>query len=61
MNIERIFKHSLVVKDNMIFLNSKDRVKLKNQTQTQDSFSEKWTEFDKGKKKEEVYSFQTSD
>ena len=42
----------------MILRNSHDSVKLKNQTQTQDSFSEKWTEFEKGKQKEEVYSFQ---
>ena len=58
MNIKKIFKHSIAVEENMIFLDSVENVQQKNQTQTQETFSEKWTQFEQGEKKEEVYSFQ---
>ena len=58
MDFERIFEHPIVIQENMIFLNFEGNTLQKNQTQTQDSFSEKWTQFEQGEKKEEVYSFQ---
>ncbi len=58
MDFERIFEHPIVIQENMIFLNFEGDTLQKNQTQTQDSFSEKWTQFEQGEKKEEVYSFQ---
>ena len=42
----------------MIFLDSVENVQQKNQAQTQETFSEKWSQFEQGEKKEEVYSFQ---
>ncbi|MEN8810587.1 MAG: class I SAM-dependent methyltransferase [Flavobacteriales bacterium] len=42
----------------MIYLNSMDNIDQKNQIQTQETFSEKWSQFEQGDKKEEVYSFQ---
>lgn len=58
MDFKRIFEHPIVIQENMIFLNFEGNTLQKNQTQTQDSFSEKWTQFEQGEKKEEVYSFQ---
>ena len=58
MDIKKIFKHSISVEENMIFLDSIEIVQEKNQAQTQETFSEKWNQFEQGDKKEEVYSFQ---
>jgi ubiquinone/menaquinone biosynthesis C-methylase UbiE len=58
MNVKKIFKHSIAVEENMIFLDSVENVQQKNQAQTQETFSEKWSQFEQGDKKEEVYSFQ---
>jgi ubiquinone/menaquinone biosynthesis C-methylase UbiE len=58
MNVKKIFKHSITVEENMIFLDSVENVQQKNQAQTQETFSEKWSQFEQGEKKEEVYSFQ---
>jgi hypothetical protein len=43
--------NNLIVKDGLI-------IKDKDQKQTQDTFSEKWIQVEKGEKKDEVYSFQ---
>ena len=58
MDLKKIFKHSISVEENMIFLDSIEIVQEKNQAQTQETFSEKWNQFEQGDKKEEVYSFQ---
>ena len=55
MNVKKIFKHSITVEENMIFLDSVENVQQKNQAQTQETFSEKWSQFEQGDKKEEVY------
>ena len=57
MKIENIFKSEVKLKNNLIFKNDQS-VQDKNQKQTQEIFSEKWSEFEKGKQKEEVYKFQ---
>ena len=57
MKIENIFKSEVKLKKNLIFKNDQS-VQDKNQKQTQEIFSEKWSEFEKGKQKEEVYKFQ---
>jgi SAM-dependent methyltransferase len=57
MKIENIFKFDVKQKNNLIFQRQLD-VQDKNQKQTQEIFSEKWSEFEKGKQKEEVYKFQ---
>ena len=57
MKVENIFKFEVKLKNNLIFKNDPS-VQDKNQKQTQEIFSEKWSEFEKGKQKEEVYKFQ---
>ena len=58
MEVKDLFINPIKVDNNIIYLNSIDNIDQKNQAQTQDSFSEKWTQFEQGEKKEEVYSFQ---
>ena len=55
--IERVFVNEIFFKENLIFDKSLS-VSEKNQKQTQEIFSEKWTEWEKGNKKENVYDFQ---
>jgi ubiquinone/menaquinone biosynthesis C-methylase UbiE len=57
MKVENIFKLEVKLKNNLIFKNDPS-VQDKNQKQTQEIFSEKWSEFEKGKQKQEVYKFQ---
>ena len=58
MKIKDLFINPIKVENNMIYLNSMDNIDQKNQIQTQETFSEKWSQFEQGEKKEEVYSFQ---
>ena len=58
MKIKDLFINPIKVENNMIYLNSMDNIDQKNQAQTQETFSEKWTQFEQGEKKEKVYSFQ---
>lgn len=58
MKIKDLFINPIKVENNMIYLNSMDNIDQKNQIQTQETFSEKWSQFEQGDKKEEVYSFQ---
>ena len=53
------FKKKPQIENNLISFYTKKATKLKpNQEQTQDIFSDKWSVFEKGEKKSEVYSFQ---
>lgn len=58
MFLKSLFKEEIEIDDNLIFLKSKANTAQKNQIQTKDTFSEKWQNFEKGNKKEEVYYFQ---
>ena len=58
MKIKDLFINPIKVENNMIYLNSMDKIDQINQIQTQETFSEKWSQFEQGDKKEEVYSFQ---
>ena len=57
MKNENIFKFEVELKNNLI-IKKDPLIKDKNQKQTQDVFSEKWIQFEEGKKKDEVYKFQ---
>ena len=57
INFMEIFQFSIEFKENIISRDFND-IKEKNQKQTQDIFSEKWNEFEKGNKKNEVYEYQ---
>tara|TARA_B110000090_G_scaffold194048_1_gene228827 strand:+ start:848 stop:1801 length:954 start_codon:yes stop_codon:yes gene_type:complete len=58
MKVENIFTNPVRIQKNWIFQDSIDDIDQKNQAQTQEIFSEKWSQFEQGNKKEEVYSFQ---
>ena len=58
MKAENIFTNLVRIQKNWIFQDSIDDIDQKNQAQTQEIFSEKWSQFEQGNKKEEVYSFQ---
>lgn len=58
MKVENLFTSPVRIQDNWIFQNSFDEIDQKNQLQTQDVFSDKWSQFEQGNKKEELYSFQ---
>ena len=58
MFLKSLFEEEIEIDDNLIFLKSKVNTAQKNQIQTKDTFSEKWQNFEKGNKKEEVYNFQ---
>ena len=58
MKAENIFTNQVRIQKNWIFQGSIDDIDRKNQAQTQEIFSEKWSQFEQGDKKEEVYSFQ---
>ena len=58
MKVENIFTNPVRIQKNWIFQDSIDDIVQKNQAQTQEIFSEKWSQFEQGNKKEEVYSFQ---
>lgn len=57
--IERnIFLDPPFFKNNFISKNKEQQISPKNQTQTKEIFSDKWTKFDKGEKKSLVFDFQ---
>ena len=58
MNLEKLFSHKVEISQNRIFPKSFSKPLGFAQKQTKDVFSEKWTEFEDGNQKEEVYSFQ---
>ena len=58
MNLICLFEEEIEIENNLIFLKSQVNTVQKNQIQTKDTFSEKWENFEKGNKKEEVYFFQ---
>ena len=58
MKVENIFTNPVRIQKNWIFQDSIDDIDQKNHAQTQQIFSEKWSQFEQGNKKEEVYSFQ---
>ena len=58
MKAENIFTNLVRIQKNWIFQDSIDDIDQKNHAQTQQIFSEKWSQFEQGDKKKEVYSFQ---
>jgi len=54
--LNKIFKEDITIEDNFIYLQSKSEHK--NQQQTNDSFSEKWTKYEKTTEKEKLYAMQ---
>jgi len=58
IKVNNLFVNPIQIQDNWIFPNSLDDSDQKNQLQTQDVFSDKWSQFEQGNKKEELYSFQ---
>jgi ubiquinone/menaquinone biosynthesis C-methylase UbiE len=54
--ISKIFKKEVSINDNFIYLQSKSEYQ--NQQQTNDVFSEKWTEYEKTSEKEKLYNMQ---
>ena len=57
--VKDLFKIDIEFDNNNIFFKNKKSVKPRlNQDQTQDIFSDKWSDFEKGENKSEVYSFQ---
>ena len=58
MKVKSIFTYPVRIQDNWIYQNYFDDTDQKNQAQTKNIFSEKWSQFEQGDKKEEVYSFQ---
>lgn len=56
--ISKLFSSSVEIQGNLIYSkNVSSEIEIA-QEQTKDTFSEKWTQFEEGKKKEEVYQFQ---
>ncbi len=51
-----IFKENIKIDENFIYIN--DKSEAKNQQQTNEAFSEKWTEYEKTSEKEKLYDFQ---
>jgi len=58
MKVENIFINPIRIQGNWISQKLFDDIDQKNQAQTEEIFSEKWIQFEQGKKKEKVYSFQ---
>lgn len=58
MNINNLFINPIKLKENLIYSNFHIVDNQKNQLQTQDVFSEKWSQFEQGDNKIEVYNFQ---
>ena len=58
MKVDSLFDSPIQIEENQIFLSSNKEEHRKKQLQTKDTFSEKWGQFEQGKEKEEVYSFQ---
>lgn len=58
MKVDSLFDSPIQIEENQIFLSSNKEEHRKKQLQTKDTFSEKWGQFEQGKGKEEVYSFQ---
>lgn len=58
MKVDSLFVSPIQIEENQIFLSSNKEEHRKKQLQTKDTFSEKWGQFEQGKGKEEVYSFQ---
>ena len=59
MKTEDLFIKNHYIENNIIIPFQTSNVeKRRNQDQTQDIFSDKWSDFEKGEKKSEVYSFQ---
>ena len=57
--VKDLFKIEIEFDDNIVSFKTKSSTKHRlNQDQTQDIFSDKWSDFEKGEKKSEVYSFQ---
>jgi len=56
MNIQKIFKNEIIVKDNLIIL--KDKSNFNNQEQTNDIFSDKWIKVDQDKGLDSFEDFQ---
>lgn len=54
--IEKIFKEKISIENN--FINIKSHSEAKSQQQTNEAFSEKWTEYEKTDDKEKLYDFQ---
>lgn len=54
--IKEIFKDSIKIDANFIYIN--DKSKQKNQQQTIEAFSEKWTKYYESNEKEKLYNFQ---
>lgn len=56
--LEKIFKHPVTVNNNLITLNQDDTAPADNQSQTEKIFSDKWTEVEKYKDVDKLYTFQ---
>jgi len=56
--ISKLFIPNVEIKGNLIFSNDVSSEIEVAQEQTKDTFSEKWVQFEEGKKKDEVYKFQ---
>lgn len=56
--ISKLFSSSVEIKGNLIYSKDVSSEIEVAQEQTKDTFSEKWTQFEEGKKKDEVYQFQ---
>ena len=54
--IEKIFKEKIKIDENFIYIN--DKSEAINQQQTNEVFSEKWTQYEKTNEKEKLYTFQ---
>ena len=58
MKIKDLFIKPVRVQKNWLFREFREEINQKNQEQTAEVFSEKWSQFEKGQKKDEVYDFQ---
>ena len=56
--ISKLFSSNVEIQGNLIFSNNVSSEIEVAQEQTKDTFSEKWVQFEEGKKKDEVYKFQ---
>ena len=56
--ITKLFSSSVEIQGNLIYSKNVSSEIEVSQEQTKDTFSEKWIQFEEGKKKDEVYEFQ---
>ncbi len=56
--ISKLFSSSVEIQGNLIYSKNVSSEIEVSQEQTKDTFSEKWIQFEEGKKKDEVYEFQ---